>query len=122
MRSGAAANQSLVQMQRHLSTPIESQCVGYITAAFIDAQEEFSKAIELGHLYTLMRSPKDADTVRDHFALSAQEAVELGSLQLGQINDCMRDLTTPTVLAEATEVRDAAQKIIELLRPFAAKS
>jgi hypothetical protein len=65
-----------------------------------------------------MKSALDQSTVRNRLGIVAYRVIGIGENDIGLVNELLKGLTTPAMVAEATLIRDKMIKLRELWEPF----
>jgi hypothetical protein len=71
-----------------------------------------------GQLVNEMKSALDQSTVRNRLGIVAYRVIGIGENDIGLVNELLKGLTTPAMVAEATLIRDKMIKLRELWEPF----
>jgi len=72
----------------------------------------------VGQLVNEMKSALDQSTVRNRLGIVAYRVMGIGENDIGLVNELLKGLTTPAMVAEATLIRDKMIKLRGLWEPF----
>jgi hypothetical protein len=106
----AMAQKRFSIMSRALPDP--ERCVAReLLDTSIGYREIATEPFLVGQLVKDMKSVEDQNTVRGRLGSIAYRIIGIGENDIGIVNESLKDLTTPAMIAEATLIRD---KMVEL--------
>jgi hypothetical protein len=104
-------------MSRTLPDP--ERCVAReLLDTSIGYREIATESLLVGQLVNEMKSALDQSTVRNRLGIVAYRVIGIGENDIGLVNELLKGLTTPAMVAEATLIRDKMIKLRELWEPF----
>jgi hypothetical protein len=113
----AMAQKRFSIMSRSLRDP--ERCVAReLLDTSIGFREIATEPFLVGQLVKDMKSVEDENTVRSHLGSIAYRIVGIGENDIGIVNEFLKDLTTPAMIAEATLIRDKMVELRGLWVPF----
>jgi len=84
----------------------------------IGYREIATEPLLVGQLVNEMKSALDQSTVRNRLGIVAYRVMGIGENDIGLVNELLKGLTTPAMVAEATLIRDKMIKLRGLWEPF----
>jgi hypothetical protein len=113
----AMAQKRFSSMSRALPDP--ERCVAReLLDTSIGFREIATEPFLVGQLVNAMKSVEDQNAVRSRLGNIAYRIIGIGENDIGLVNELLKDLTTPAMIAEATLIRDKMIKLRELWEPF----
>jgi hypothetical protein len=113
----AMAQKRFSIMSRTLPDP--ERCVAReLLDTSIGFREITTEPFLLGQLVKDMKSVEDENTVRSRLGNIAYRIIAIGDNDIGIVNEFLKDLTTPAMIAEATLIRDKMVQLRGLWVPF----
>ena len=103
-------------LAREIFTDDERARLGDIFAITNSFRKSLGPAFFVGPLVSKMRLPEDADTVRQTFYYTAQNAYFAADSNVKDVNRYMTDIRNAAVLTEVTKVRDSMTAIRDILQ------
>jgi hypothetical protein len=125
----ALANTTSIQMKLAMaqkrfsimsrSLPDPERCVAReLLDTSIGFREITTEPLLVGQLVNEMKTVEDQNTVRSRLGVIAYRIIAIGDNDIGIVNEFLKDLTTPTMIAEATLIRDKMVELRGLWVPF----
>jgi hypothetical protein len=113
----AMAQKRFSIMSRTLPDP--ERCVAReLLDTSIGFREIATEPFLVGKLVNEMKSAEDHSTVRNLLGIVAYRIIGIGENDIGIVNESLKGLTTPAMIAEATLIRDKMIKLRGLWEPF----
>jgi hypothetical protein len=113
----AMAQKRFSIMSRTLPDP--ERCVAReLLDTSIGFREIASEPFLVGQLVKDIKSVEDQNTVRTRLGNVAYRIIGIGENDIGIVNESLKDLTTPAMIAEATLIRDKMVELRGLWAPF----
>lgn len=113
----AMAQKRFSIMSRTLPDP--ERCVAReLLDTSIGFREIATEPLLLGQLMKDMKSVEDRNTVNSRLGNIAYRIIGIGENDIGLVNESLKDLTTPAMIAEATLIRDKMVELRGLWVPF----
>ena len=113
----AMAQKRFSIMSRSLPDP--ERCVAReLLDTSIGFREIATEPFLVGQLVKDMKSAEDQNTVRSRLGNIAYRIIGIGENDIGIVNEFLKDLTTPAMIAEATLIRDKMVELRGLWEPF----
>jgi hypothetical protein len=113
----AMAQKRFSIMSRALPDP--ERCVAReLLDTSIGFREIATEPFLVGQLVNAMKSVEDQNTVRSRLGGIAYRIIGIGENDIGLVNELLKGLTTPAMIAEATLIRDKMVELRGLWAPF----
>jgi hypothetical protein len=113
----AMAQKRFSIMSRTLPDP--ERCVAReLLDTSIGFREITTEPLLVGQLVNEMKTVEDQNTVCSRLGVIAYRIIAIGDNDIGIVNEFLKDLTTPTMIAEATLIRDKMVELRGLWVPF----
>ena len=113
----AMAQKRFSIMSRTLPDP--ERCVAReLLDTSINFREIATEPFLVGQLVKDMKSVEDQNTVRSRLGNIAYRIIGIGENDIGIVNEFLKDLSTPAMIAEATLIRDKMVELRKLWVPF----
>jgi hypothetical protein len=101
----AMAQKRFSIMSRALPDP--ERCIAReLLDTSIGFREIATEPLLLGQIVNEMKTVEDQSTVRSRLSNIAYRMMAIGENDIGIVNESLKDLTTPAMIAEATVIRD----------------
>ena len=120
MRALNTARKNLQQLEYHLDDH-EADAARDVSDADAIVFTAAVKVFTVAFIVTSMKCPDDVGFTQKQFGLVVKSFVTTADAELSRVNENLRNVAAPALLAEAINIRDAIVDLRDFLKPFAAE-